>query len=932
MSKSAAILPEQHSASRPFPSLPRLHALQRMATRRAAEASCNPGTECGSITVPKDYFSAAAGTVSIAFAVLKATKSPRKGTVFLNPDGPGGSGMRLAAPQFADIIGHDWDLVGFDHKHDVTPHRLLPVHGRCQPFPHQHGPLPSRRSWGRTFADASNVLIAYGYVGLCSRPSDIDSTFGLSLLRHRRLGNRHLMTAHHACISNTRRSPIPIPSLRRSIFIVRNALSMAGIRVDAISCLDSPSHPCIRRCSKFGFASSTLRAGNFAVEFRLILPNANFEVVSAFSRLLSLTLELRPTNCALRNRMPTTASCGASLRTSRRARLITCQRSRPPISSYIRDLCPGAPRRTNLDDTESTATSNATLHVATRSRYLLLDPSGPWQDLGGMSPPLAGYPKRRRLNIAGSLLFGALYARLRALCANPYVSQLPRSPLRRLWPRKSYFKVDDTFLAIRIPWLALRGPNSHPDTSRHSIISIAWQQWGRSDVLPNRPRASSNILPICAPFRCAVRGGLSAARRDAWAISSSSPPFVLTGGCSACPFAADSSSSGQSSPTLTRITLPSKISLPFDNLPTNDLAALHVASMTNLAGSIASYVAGSRLEGTWLEVGAAQASVERQAARWNKKIEKRTGAIVESQAKTRSRYTYEQKTTLADGLREVPSAKRSHVSVFDSEKIWNMSRCSDLTTFTYCVHYLGRISTRSPSSLALRPVSSESESRKPQRAVCPAASQKAKPKYNIRRRPYSPARLQRSQFQAGTSSKRPRSLSRSDDEDSHNDAEPPRRKADAAHAEEDDEDDPMGEEAGAVGGAVHDDDKLDEEEEEKEAENGMDVDVKEGLNESSEADDDGEDPVGGQAQGAEPEDFVEGRRGFCAGNEEEDVEEDDSDEEQPLQRTLKFPRPTTVKSSSTATFIAAPSEDEEDEEAKEQTYISTQASLFRTHL
>ncbi|KAF7290832.1 hypothetical protein MIND_01324400 [Mycena indigotica] len=79
-------------------------------------SSCNAGTKCGSVIVPKDYFDESAGTASIAISVLKATKLPKKGTVFLNPGGPGGSGTRLAAPQFADIIGHDWDLLGFDPR------------------------------------------------------------------------------------------------------------------------------------------------------------------------------------------------------------------------------------------------------------------------------------------------------------------------------------------------------------------------------------------------------------------------------------------------------------------------------------------------------------------------------------------------------------------------------------------------------------------------------------------------------------------------------------------------------------------------------------------------------------------------------------------------------------------------------------------------
>ncbi|KAF7333329.1 hypothetical protein MVEN_02348200 [Mycena venus] len=79
-------------------------------------SECSPGTECGSVIVPKDYFDPSAGTASVAIAVFKATKSPKKGTVFLNPGGPGGSGTRLATKELANLIGDDWDLLGFDPR------------------------------------------------------------------------------------------------------------------------------------------------------------------------------------------------------------------------------------------------------------------------------------------------------------------------------------------------------------------------------------------------------------------------------------------------------------------------------------------------------------------------------------------------------------------------------------------------------------------------------------------------------------------------------------------------------------------------------------------------------------------------------------------------------------------------------------------------
>ncbi|KAJ7753637.1 hypothetical protein DFH07DRAFT_744348 [Mycena maculata] len=84
--------------------------------RWSPASECPPGTECGSVIVPKDYFDPSAGTASIAIARFKATKFPKKGTVFMNPGGPGGSGTRLATQAFADLIGEDWDILGFDPR------------------------------------------------------------------------------------------------------------------------------------------------------------------------------------------------------------------------------------------------------------------------------------------------------------------------------------------------------------------------------------------------------------------------------------------------------------------------------------------------------------------------------------------------------------------------------------------------------------------------------------------------------------------------------------------------------------------------------------------------------------------------------------------------------------------------------------------------
>ncbi|KAJ4468855.1 hypothetical protein J3R30DRAFT_3554813 [Lentinula aciculospora] len=75
--------------------------------------------DCGRIIVPKDYFNAEVGTASIALARYKAKKFPRRGSVFLNPGGPGGAGTKLpitTGSALAKLIGDDWDLIGFDPR------------------------------------------------------------------------------------------------------------------------------------------------------------------------------------------------------------------------------------------------------------------------------------------------------------------------------------------------------------------------------------------------------------------------------------------------------------------------------------------------------------------------------------------------------------------------------------------------------------------------------------------------------------------------------------------------------------------------------------------------------------------------------------------------------------------------------------------------
>ncbi|KAA1467695.1 alpha/beta-hydrolase [Dentipellis sp. KUC8613] len=87
---------------------------------KCTEPGSLPEAECGHIIVPLNYFNASAGTAKIALSRYKATKGPSKGSVFVNPGGPGIPGTPLAyriGPRIQRIAtGEDYDIVGFDPR------------------------------------------------------------------------------------------------------------------------------------------------------------------------------------------------------------------------------------------------------------------------------------------------------------------------------------------------------------------------------------------------------------------------------------------------------------------------------------------------------------------------------------------------------------------------------------------------------------------------------------------------------------------------------------------------------------------------------------------------------------------------------------------------------------------------------------------------
>lgn len=74
--------------------------------------------ECTKATVPIDYDDPDAGTTTIALARRQATGTDRLGTLFMNPGGPGVSGVRELAQFTGDApkLRDAYDVVGFDPR------------------------------------------------------------------------------------------------------------------------------------------------------------------------------------------------------------------------------------------------------------------------------------------------------------------------------------------------------------------------------------------------------------------------------------------------------------------------------------------------------------------------------------------------------------------------------------------------------------------------------------------------------------------------------------------------------------------------------------------------------------------------------------------------------------------------------------------------
>lgn len=121
------------------------------------EAFSVKGIECGYLVVPLDYSKPEGLTIAIGLLKVPASQPEKRiGTLFMDPGGPGGSGMQAAAA-FAEgtgVIRERFDYVGFDPRGVGSSLPMI----RCQS---SHAFDTQRQGSDRLMADQKNAILDY---------------------------------------------------------------------------------------------------------------------------------------------------------------------------------------------------------------------------------------------------------------------------------------------------------------------------------------------------------------------------------------------------------------------------------------------------------------------------------------------------------------------------------------------------------------------------------------------------------------------------------------------------------------------------------------------------------------------------------------------------------------------------------------------------
>ena len=90
-----------------------------VATGGMEKSAEKTGFQCAKVTVPLDYSQPDGQTIEIAMKKHLATGSVRQGTLFVNPGGPGYSGVEMVEnneTEFSPTLNQAYDIIGFDPR------------------------------------------------------------------------------------------------------------------------------------------------------------------------------------------------------------------------------------------------------------------------------------------------------------------------------------------------------------------------------------------------------------------------------------------------------------------------------------------------------------------------------------------------------------------------------------------------------------------------------------------------------------------------------------------------------------------------------------------------------------------------------------------------------------------------------------------------
>ncbi|NIS72483.1 MAG: alpha/beta fold hydrolase, partial [Proteobacteria bacterium] len=124
-----------------------------------------PGFDCGALDVPLDYDDPDGQTIAIELVRLPAANpQSRLGTIFLNPGGPGGSGvffvLDVGSSLFSDEVRARFDLIGFDPRgiHRSEPLQCFPTPWKASSVSTLSWPFPLTREERLARQKADNQL------------------------------------------------------------------------------------------------------------------------------------------------------------------------------------------------------------------------------------------------------------------------------------------------------------------------------------------------------------------------------------------------------------------------------------------------------------------------------------------------------------------------------------------------------------------------------------------------------------------------------------------------------------------------------------------------------------------------------------------------------------------------------------------------------